>query len=111
MARVIVVGAGVIGLSCAVRLAEAGHRVDVVARDLPKETTSAVAAALWYPYLAMPREQVTAWSARSFEVFSSLAALLSPGLGIALRIAAYFEVPVEVVFSTTPFPRIGERPA
>jgi D-amino-acid oxidase len=47
VARVIVVGAGVVGLSCAVRLLEAGHHVDVVARDLPLETTSAVAAALW----------------------------------------------------------------
>jgi hypothetical protein len=28
-------------------------------------------------------------------------------LYLALRIAEYFEVPVEVVFSTTPFPRIG----
>ena len=43
----VVVGAGVVGLSCAVRLLEAGHRVDVVARDLPLETTSAVAAAIW----------------------------------------------------------------
>ena len=62
MARVIVVGAGVVGLSCAVRLLEAGHRVDVVARDLPLETTSAVAAALWYPYRAYPFDRVTAWS-------------------------------------------------
>lgn len=31
----------------------------------------------------------------------------SPSLELALRIAAYFEVPVEVVFSLTPFPRIG----
>ena len=52
--RVIVVGAGVIGLTCAVRLAEDGHRVDVLARDLPLETTSVVAAALWYPYRALP---------------------------------------------------------
>lgn len=35
----------------------------------------------------------------------------SPSLYLALRIAEYFEVPVEVVFSTTPFPRIGERSA
>ncbi|KAB8189968.1 helix-turn-helix domain-containing protein [Nonomuraea phyllanthi] len=35
----------------------------------------------------------------------------SPSLYLALRIADYFEVPVEVVFSTSPFPRIGERPA
>jgi putative transcriptional regulator len=31
----------------------------------------------------------------------------SPSLYLALRISAYFEVPVEVIFSTTPFPRIG----
>ena len=73
MARVIVVGAGVIGLSAAVRLLEAGHRVDVVARDLPLETTSAVAAALWYPYRAYPFERVAAWSERTYGELGRLA--------------------------------------
>jgi D-amino-acid oxidase len=72
VARVIVVGAGVIGLSCAVRLLEQGHRVDVLARDLPLETTSAVAAALWYPYRAYPFERVTAWSAATFTALERL---------------------------------------
>lgn len=67
------VGAGVSGLSCAVRLLEAGHCVDVVARDLPRETTSSVAAAIWYPYLALPQDRVTSWAARSYSVFSDLA--------------------------------------
>jgi putative transcriptional regulator len=31
----------------------------------------------------------------------------SPSLHLALRIAEYFEVPVEVVFSTHHFPRLG----
>jgi putative transcriptional regulator len=31
----------------------------------------------------------------------------SPSLHLALRVAAYFEVPVEIIFSLTPFPRIG----
>ena len=31
----------------------------------------------------------------------------SPSLHLALRIAEYFEVPAEVVFSLNPFPRIG----
>ena len=73
MGRVIVVGAGVVGLTCAVRLLEAGHRVDVVARDLPLETTSAVAAALWYPYRALPQDRVTAWAATSYAVLAELA--------------------------------------
>jgi putative transcriptional regulator len=33
----------------------------------------------------------------------------SPSLYLALRISAYFEVPVEVIFSTEPFPRIGSN--
>ncbi len=32
----------------------------------------------------------------------------SPSLFLALRIAGFFGVPVEVIFSTTPFPRIGQ---
>lgn len=31
----------------------------------------------------------------------------SPSLHLALRIADFFEVPVEVVFSLRPFPRLG----
>jgi D-amino-acid oxidase len=83
MARVTVVGAGVVGLTCAVRLLEDGHRVDVLARDLPLETTSAVAAAIWYPYRAYPFERVLAWSARSYDVFVGLADVA--GAGVALR--------------------------
>jgi D-amino-acid oxidase len=50
--RVTVVGAGVIGLSCAVRLAEAGVEVNVLARELPLETMSATDPGLWLPPLA-----------------------------------------------------------
>jgi putative transcriptional regulator len=38
----------------------------------------------------------------------------SPSLDLALRIAAFFNVPVETVFSLTPFPRVSDeagRPA
>lgn len=71
MRRVIVVGAGVIGLSCAVRLLEAGHRVDVVGRDLPLETTSSVAAAVWSPY-TQPQEHVVRWARAAYDVFAGL---------------------------------------
>ncbi|GAA4553420.1 helix-turn-helix transcriptional regulator [Amycolatopsis samaneae] len=33
----------------------------------------------------------------------------SPSLYLALKIAEFFEVAVEVVFSTAPFPRIGDQ--
>ena len=78
----IVVGAGVVGLSCAVRLLEAGHRVDVVARDLPLETTSAVAAAICYPYRAAPHDRVAAWTEGSAAVFERLADESDTGVAI-----------------------------
>ena len=81
MSHVIVVGAGIIGLSCAVRLAEAGHQVEVVTREDPTETTSSVSAALWFPYLALPRDRVTAWSAASYEEFLRL----PPESGVRVR--------------------------
>ncbi|MFC9691845.1 FAD-dependent oxidoreductase [Kribbella sp. NPDC056951] len=71
--RVIVVGAGVIGLTCAVRLAENGYEVAVLARDLPLETTSSVAGAIWGPYLAEPADRVAAWAKASYDEFTKLA--------------------------------------
>ncbi|MEX2556701.1 MAG: FAD-dependent oxidoreductase [Actinomycetota bacterium] len=70
--RVVVLGAGVSGLSCAVRLLEAGHEVDVWTRDAPSDTTSAVAAAVWYPYRAGPQEKIAAWALSSLEAFRGL---------------------------------------
>lgn len=81
--RVIVVGAGVVGLSCAVRLLERGHRVDVLARDLPLETTSSVAGGLWYPYRAYPVARVAGWSRTGYRELSRLAGV--DGAGVTLR--------------------------
>jgi putative transcriptional regulator len=35
----------------------------------------------------------------------------SPSLHLALKMAEYFEVPVEVIFSTRPFARLGSETA
>jgi D-amino-acid oxidase len=81
--RAIVVGAGVVGLTVAVRLREAGVAADVVAREEPPDTTSAVAAALWYPYRALPVERVTAWSAATYSALAGLADVA--GSGVRMR--------------------------
>lgn len=78
----VVVGAGIVGMTVAVRLSELGHRVDVLARDFPLETTSVVAAALWYPYEARPQHRVHGWAARSYDAFVDLAA--DPASGVRL---------------------------
>ncbi|MBA3550146.1 MAG: FAD-dependent oxidoreductase [Nannocystis sp.] len=73
MREVIVIGGGVSGLSAAIVLAEAGYTVQVAARELGEGTTSAVAAAFWYPYHAYPEDQVTRLAAVSLRRFSALA--------------------------------------
>jgi D-amino-acid oxidase len=90
---VVVLGCGVIGLSTAIRLQEAGLAVRIVAQDLPPDTTSSVAAAIWYPYRAYPEEKVLDWGGRSFTVFEELAG--TPDAGIMMRVTKeFFRSPV-----------------
>jgi D-amino-acid oxidase len=80
---VVVIGAGVAGLTCAVRLIDEGWRVRVWAASPPERTTSSVAAAIWYPYRVGPVDRVREWGERSFEAFAALAALPETGLRMA----------------------------
>ncbi len=71
---VLVIGAGVAGLTAAVCLAEAGARVRVVAKERPEQTTSAAAGAVWAPYrIGGDPARINRWSQRSLEVFTALA--------------------------------------
>jgi D-amino-acid oxidase len=81
--NIIVIGCGVIGLTTALVLREAGHRVRIWARDRPPHLTSSVAAAFWYPYRVSPERRVTPWARQSHRDFSELAAL--PDAGILAR--------------------------
>ncbi|MEH1126860.1 FAD-dependent oxidoreductase [Micromonospora sp. CPCC 206061] len=64
---VVVVGAGVVGLTSAVRLVEAGARVAVISADESVDTVSAVAAAVWYPTHTDEDPRVLQWATRTFE--------------------------------------------
>lgn len=79
--HVIVVGAGVSGLTTAIVLAEAGLTVKVIAEEVPG-ATSLAAGAMWGPYLVEPKDKVERWSRHSLEVFRELAA--SPATGVRL---------------------------
>jgi D-amino-acid oxidase len=68
---VLIIGAGVSGLTTAVRLAEAGIRVVVRAERRPERSTSAAAGAIWDPIYANHPLAVR-WSTRSYEVFCAL---------------------------------------
>jgi D-amino-acid oxidase len=80
---VVVVGAGVSGLSCAVRLLEAGADVRVWTRDELARTTSAAAAAIWYPYLAEPAHLVLRWGIATLAELTRLAEV--PATGVRMR--------------------------
>ncbi len=58
--EVTVIGAGVIGLTCAHALHEADYRVTVIAADQPR--VSDVAGGLWLPYAAGDSAEVMRWA-------------------------------------------------
>jgi D-amino-acid oxidase len=77
---IVVVGAGVTGLTTALVLAREGVPVRVVARARSPHTTSDVAAAVWYPFRVGPAERAIAWSRRTLEVFRTLLAIPEAGV-------------------------------
>ncbi|MEU9283794.1 FAD-dependent oxidoreductase [Streptomyces sp. NPDC048275] len=76
----VIVGAGVIGLTSALRLQEAGSRVAVVTAEPPGETTSSVAAAVWYPTRTPFAPRVLDWATRTFDELVRQAADGVPGV-------------------------------
>ena len=93
--RVTVLGAGVSGLTCAVRLLEEGAAVTVVARELPGRTTSAVAGAVWFPYRVAPNGRTGPWAEASYRRFAALVG----------------DAPVSMVELTMVYPdRLAEEP-
>ena len=78
--NIIVLGAGVSGLTTAIVLSENGFRVKIITKELPKQTTSAVAAAIWFPYEAYPKHRVSKWSKTSLLKFRELAHIKKSGV-------------------------------
>jgi len=70
-----VIGCGVIGLTSALRLREAGRDVQILAERLPPHTTSDKAGALCFPFKAGPPERCLGWAEESLGVYSREAAL------------------------------------
>ncbi|OMC52089.1 amino acid oxidase [Mycobacterium sp. IS-2888] len=86
--RIVVIGAGVSGLTSAICLAEAGWPVRVWAQAMPHQTTSIIAGAVWAPPRPAERANETlAWTQHSLGVFRELAAIPGTGVRMAPAIA------------------------
>ena len=79
---VLVIGAGVSGLTTGICLAEAGHSVTIKAASPPEKSTSVAAGAMWGPVRIGPPDRVLGWAEHSLAVFTKLAA--EPGTGVHL---------------------------
>lgn len=80
--RIAIIGAGVSGLTSGVVLAEQGYAPHLFAAEPPGTTTSAVAAAMWFPYDAEPADKVVPWALESYDVFRDLSR--DPSTGVSM---------------------------
>jgi len=93
--RVTVLGAGVTGLTTASRLLAAGCRVRVVAAVPIEESTSYLAAAVWYPTHVGPADRVAGWGRHTYDMLAKQAARGIPGVVMLESLALYREPPGE----------------
>lgn len=102
MKKILVLGAGVSGLTTAFCLAKAGFRVSVVARDFSPRLTSNVAGALWewppavcgYHTDPVSLERSKEWCMTSYARFHDLAQ--DERTGVYLRdVIFYFRYPIQ----------------
>jgi D-amino-acid oxidase len=81
--EVLVIGAGVIGLTSAICAAEAGLPVQVRTAQPPQQTTSAAAGAMWGSSFIEPAADVKRWASESLQEFRALADNDRSGVRIA----------------------------
>lgn len=90
---VLVIGSGVIGLTTAVCLAEAGLRVRIVTAALPQQTTSRAAGAMWGGSMLQPAAEVGKWAEAGRRELETLAVRTDTGVRIARGTLAARQMP------------------
>ena len=80
--NVAIIGAGVSGLTCGVVFVERGYRTAIFAKDIGQQTTSSVAAAVWFPYHVEPAERVIPLALETYQVLLDLARFPESGVSI-----------------------------
>ena len=77
---VLVIGGGVNGLSTGICFLEDGWDVTIYSEEFSPNTTSDVAAALWYPFLSAPVEKTNVWGSRTYDILKLLATEKGAGI-------------------------------
>ena len=80
--NVAIIGAGVSGLTCGVVFAEHGFRTVIFAKEIGQQTTSSVAAAVWFPYHVEPEERVIPLALETYQLLLDLARFPESGVSI-----------------------------
>jgi len=80
--KVAIVGAGVSGLTCGVIFAERGDRTVIFAKETGRQTTSGVAAAVWFPYHVEPAKRVIPLALETYQVLVDLTRVPESGVSM-----------------------------
>jgi D-amino-acid oxidase len=80
--NIAIIGAGVSGLTCGVVFAERGCRTAIFAKEVGQETSSAAAAAIWFPYDAAPAERVIPLALETYQMLLDVARFPSSGVSM-----------------------------
>ena len=95
--QIAVVGGGVSGLTTAVRLQQAGYSVEIITEETFETTTSAVAAAIWFPYEIQPIQLANEWSLSTFHELKQLSKLDNTGVSM-VSLKLYIEKEEDAVW-------------
>mgnify|MGYP001255818118 FL=1 len=107
----LVIGGGVNGLSTGICLLEDGWDVTIYSEEFSPNTTSDVAAALWYPFLSAPVEKTNVWGSRTYEILKLLATEKGAGIDMTQTFEYFRSSQPDPVWKSTVdnFERITEN--
>lgn len=78
--KVAVVGQGLMGLTSAMKLIEAGYHVTLFSKEPFEQTNSMSAGAYWWPHRTYPMDRVSAWAKATYQEYEKECLLSESGV-------------------------------